>query len=146
MGFLSIAWASLSWKNRHILEKILGWHHFKCIWPSLFFLMYLAPWGMLSCPGTHPDVGSLTGSERQHVFGKARPDGRLHFFYCNSFCSQACCNIHVSVSIPLVAVSLWWSQDPCADAPQQKGNVKCVAQLEIILLPREQLNLKIKAQ
>ena len=41
---------------------------------------------------------------------------------------------------------LYDSQDPYADVPQQKGNVKCVAQLEIILISREQLNLKVKVQ
>ena len=145
MGFLSKAWASLSWKNTHILEGILGWHRLKRIWPALSFLMYLAPWGMLPCPDTHPDIGSLTRSWKAACTWKGRMAGCISSIAIH-FAARLCCNIHVSVSIPLVAASLWQSQDPCADVPQQKGNVKCVAQLEIILISREQLNFKVKAQ
>lgn len=79
---------------------------------------------MLSCPGAHPGIRSLTGAERQHVLGKARPRRRLHILQAyNSFCSQACCNIHVSSFHPMVAVSLWWVRIPRRCAPAEMWNV-----------------------
>lgn len=118
MGFPSEVWASLSWKNTCILEGILGWHRSKCIQPTLSFLMYLAPWGMHSCPERHPDVGSLTRSWKAACTWKGRMAGCISSVAIH-FAARLCCSIRVSVSIPLVAASLWQSGSLRGCAPAE---------------------------
>lgn len=119
-----------------ILEGILGWHHLKCIWRTPSLPIYLTQRGGLF--GPDPDVGSLTGSWKGACTWTGHMACRISSI-AMYYAARLCSNTRVSFHRPGYCIST------VELGSLQKGNVQCVAQVEIILISREGLNLKVEA-